>query len=242
MQIVRDNVPRCVSLAIAVGLLVGLIILGLGLGGDSPSRSLAAANAKEAAQRTYWLLVNVPQHGDALGEPSAPVTLQFFGDLECPESRIFTLGDLPLLIRHWVRGGKLRIEYHSTKTDTHSTEDFERQQKAALAAGMQGKLWNYVDLFYREQGVEFTRYATEAFVEHLASQAGLNMGEWTLDRTNDHLGNRLNADARTGVANGLISTPSFLIGRTGQTPRPLRHFSVVSPQAFDEAIEGLLRT
>jgi hypothetical protein len=39
---------------------------------------------------------------------------------------------------------------------------------------------------------------------------------------------------------GVESTPSFLIGPTGGTARPLRYFSFEEPTVFDEAISGLL--
>ncbi len=37
----------------------------------------------------------IPQSGNTLGAPNAPVTLQYFGDLECPICKEFTLGALP---------------------------------------------------------------------------------------------------------------------------------------------------
>jgi protein-disulfide isomerase len=45
-------------------------------------------------------LSGIPQHGTELGDPDAPVTILFFGDLQCKESRQVMLGPLPTLIRH----------------------------------------------------------------------------------------------------------------------------------------------
>src|SRR6185312_16875513 len=68
-----------------------------------------------AIERLY---AGIPQHGTALGNPGAPVTLQFFGDLECEEARQLVLGALPLLIHHWVRDGELRIVYRPNPEET----------------------------------------------------------------------------------------------------------------------------
>ena len=51
----------------------------------------------------------VPQAGNALGNAKAPVTLVFFGDLQCPVCKDFTLGALSPIIKKWVVPGKLRI-------------------------------------------------------------------------------------------------------------------------------------
>ena len=41
------------------------------------------------------LVAGIPQSGNALGNPTRPITLQYFGDLECPICKEFTLGALP---------------------------------------------------------------------------------------------------------------------------------------------------
>ena len=112
------------------------------------------------------------------------MTLQYFGDLECPICKKFTLGALPPLIQHWVREGKLRIEYRNLETATREPETFKTQQAAALAAGKQAKMWNFIETFYHEQGAEDSGYVTEQYLRGLAEQVpGLNMAKWTSERT-----------------------------------------------------------
>ena len=105
-----------------------------------------------------------------LGNPNAPVTLQYFGDLECPICKDFTLGALPPIIQKWVRTGKVKIEYRSLETATREPEVFKTQQVAALAAGKQNKMWNYLETFYHEQGEEGSGYVTESYLQGLAQQ------------------------------------------------------------------------
>src|SRR5207245_10064574 len=133
-----------------------------------------AANQTVAAVSS--LLNGIPQSGNVLGSPKAPVTLQFFSDLECPVCKEFTLGALSPLIQSWVRSGKLKIEDRALETATREPETFKTQQAAALAAGKQGKMWDYLEIFYREQREEGSGYVTESYLPGLAAQlAGLNV-------------------------------------------------------------------
>ena len=162
------------------------------------------------------LFGGLPQSGNALGSAAAPVTLEFFGDLECPFCREFTLSALPSIIQRWVRSGHLRIEYHALETATRERDVFVAQQVAALAAGKQDKAWDFIEAFYRGQGEEGSGYVTEGFLHSIASRVpGLDVGQWTSDRTDPDLAAQIADDERTAQSGGLNGTPSFLIGRTG---------------------------
>jgi len=184
------------------------------------------------------LLAGLPQSGNALGSPGAPVTLEYFGDLECPFCRDFTLRALPSIIQRWVRSGQLRIEYHALETATGDPEVFVAQQVAALAAGKQDKGWDFIESFYRHQADEGSGYVTEAFLDGIASRVpGLDVAQWTSDRTDPALAAEIAGDARTAESAGLGGTPSFLIGRTAAAMTTLD-----DPTSLDAAIEGLLGT
>src|SRR5947207_2797044 len=161
----------------------------------------------------------VPQAGNALGSAKAPVTLVFFGDLQCPICRDFSLGVLPGLVERYVRPGKLRIEYRSLETATREPETFRKQQIASLAAGKQNKLWYFNELFYKQQGEENSEYVNEEFLDKLAKEVpGLDISNWKSDRNDPALHNTLLTDAQTANNQGLTGTPSFLLGRGGATP------------------------
>ena len=66
------------------------------------------------------LLAGVPQSANALGQAAAPITLEYFGDLQCPFCRDFSLGVLPSIIQRWVRDGTLRVEYRALETATRA--------------------------------------------------------------------------------------------------------------------------
>jgi protein-disulfide isomerase len=239
MQGLREDKLNYLPLALAL-VVAGLLVFVL-LSGDSPAGKVTASPQEiRAIERTDALLAGIPQNGVVLGDPKAPVTLQFFGDLQCIQSRRVMLGALPFLIRHWVRDGKLRILFRAFMTDTPETSEFLEQQIAALAAGRQGKMWTFINLFYRQQRPEFTRYADDAFLEGIAEQAGVSLLIWTDDREFDGLAGTLESDEFVGETRKVGSTPSFLVGPTGGEAHVLRHFSLEEPTVFDEAIRGLL--
>src|SRR5689334_9860081 len=119
MQVVRDNKLKCLLLLLVFSLLIALVMVALA-GGSDPQRHrrVLYPTVLGAARRTYWLLAGIPQRGAELGDPDAPVTIEFFGDLQCKESRQVMLGPLPIVIRRWVRPGKVRLIYASLETDT----------------------------------------------------------------------------------------------------------------------------
>jgi protein-disulfide isomerase len=188
------------------------------------------------------LLGDIPQSGNALGYANAPVTLQVFGDLECPVCRALAVGSLKHLINGAVRAHRLRIQYRSLETATRERRVFFEQQAAALAAGEQNKLWYFVELFYREQGLEDSGYVTNAYLRGIARQVpGLNMGAWEAARGNPSLDVEVGEDEQVADRERFTGTPSFLIGRTGGRLKPLENpDSLESAASFEAAIDRLL--
>ena len=96
---------------VAAVVVVAIVVILVATGGGSKSSSIpTTSNEKNATVNAVTSLVGgIPQSGDVLGHSTAPVTLQYFGDLECPICKQFTLGALPSIIQKWVRGGHLRV-------------------------------------------------------------------------------------------------------------------------------------
>jgi protein-disulfide isomerase len=184
------------------------------------------------------VLAGIPQRGGALGVATAPVTLQYFGDLQCPYCSQFTLRGLPALIERWVRPEDLRIEYRALEAATREPEVFMAQQVAALAAGRQEKAWHFIETFAAEQGEENTGYVTESFLQSIAGQiVGLDLSRWIDDRDDPELAGEIAEDARAAANAGVTGTPSFLIGRTSGA---MTRLAPTDPSSFDVAVERLL--
>ena len=226
--------------AIVVVVIVAIVIATSGGGAKKVASGSKAAN--ETVSQVNSLIGGIPQKGNVLGNPNAPVTIQYFGDLECPICREFTLGAFPSIIQQWVRSGKVKVEYRSMETATREPEVFKTQQVAALAAGKQNKMWDFVELFYHEQGEEDSGYVTESYLQNLAQQVpGLDLTQWTTDRGDTALDNKVEEDAQAANAAGFTGTPSFLIGKTGGSTSKLEYSSLTDPTSFNEAIEKQLK-
>jgi protein-disulfide isomerase len=229
---------------VVAAVVVAIVVILIATGGSSKKGIPTTEHAKnQTIAEVSALLGGIPQSGNVLGNPKAPVTLEYFGDLECPICKEFTLGALPSIIQQWVRTGKLKIAFRSMETATREPEVFRTQQAAALAAGKQKKLWDFIELFYREQGEENTGYVTESYLQQLAQQVpGLNLTRWTSDRSEPALIGQLESDAQKVASEGFSGTPAFLIGKTGGTPRKFEPGTFTAAGPYDAAIEKLLHS
>jgi protein-disulfide isomerase len=244
----RTRLIQLGGAAAVVVVAVAIILIATGGGG----KKVVAPKSKEANAKVAEvtsLLSGIPQSGNVLGSPTAPVTLKYYGDLECPICQDFTLKVLPTLIPKYVRTGKLRIEYHSLSTATGKAESggsepegmFKTQQTAALAAGKQNLGWYFIELFYHEQGEEDSGYVTESFIQGLAAQVpGLNLANWTTARNDPTYANTLTADAQAANQAGFTGTPSFELGKTNGTFKPFEAGTFEETTPYEAAIEKLL--
>ena len=207
------NGPRAFLLAgITAGVLAGVLVV-ISLAGGSAATKPAASAPADHAGHTAALLDGIPQRGNVLGDPKAPVTLAEYGDLQCPYCATWSQTALPQLVRDYVRDGRLRIEFRGL---AFIGPESELGLRAALAAGRQGKLWHMVDLLYRNQGAENSGWLTEDMLRGLgASVPGLDSEQMLRERDADDVAAAFTAAQSAASASGIDSTPSFEVGQTG---------------------------
>jgi protein-disulfide isomerase len=198
------------ALGVAALVVVVLVVVSQGGSASKPNASSGAAVAGAADARA--MLRGVPQHGTSLGDPKAPLVLTEFADLQCPFCRDYTLGVLPQIIDRYVRTKKLRLELRLRRL---LGPDSDVAARAAQAAARRDRMWNFVDVFYRNQGEENAGYVTDAFLSRIAATAGLP-AKLVLDGSRSPALERpvLQAEAEARAA-GLSGTPAFLIGPQG---------------------------
>jgi protein-disulfide isomerase len=218
-----------VVIAVAVVLVV---VLGGSSSSSDNSKNATNINTKKAqttADAVDSLLKGIPQHGNTLGNPKATVTFTEYGDLECPICREFSLGAEPQLIANEVRSGKVKLVYKSFETASSdpgaSKNAFIEQQTAAYAAGAQDKAWNYILLFYRDQGTEDTPYVNTGFLTGLARQVpGLNLQKWNTDRNNPAYATLVDQENKTAAGldfQGQAGTPALIATGPKSQTRPI---------------------
>jgi protein-disulfide isomerase len=160
------------------------------------------------------MLAGIPQRGNTLGNPKAPVTLVEFADPQCPFCKEYALNVMPRLVQDYVRTGRVKMVFRPL---TFIGPDSERAARIAVAAGAQDRMWNYVDLVYHNQGEENSGYATDDWLRKIGSAVrGLDVGKAFAARQSATVTGQLGAANGLAQRYGVSSTPSFLVGRGAQ--------------------------
>ncbi len=229
------------ALFLAVGLVAGAAAVGLVIAsqlGSDGSKAPAPVTRAAGAADTAALFRGIPQSGNRLGSPSAPVTLIEFADLQCPYCGKYAVEILPTIVREYVRTGKVRLEFHGM---AFVGPDSETALRTVVAAAAQNRLWNVLDLLYRNQGEENSGWVTEDLLRSVGrSVPGLDGARMLAERDSTAVSNQISEDASTASSAGINSTPTFLtVGRGERVARPLRITALDSSQ-FRSALNELL--
>jgi protein-disulfide isomerase len=185
---------------IAVVVLIVVNSSSGGSGGDTKLEAVATVDS---------LLNGIPQQDLTVGDPKAPVELIEFGDLQCPVCKAYSEEILPPLIEGEVKQGRAKITFRNfTIIGPQSVP----AGTAALAAGEQGRGWNYVEIFYRNQGTENSGYADDEFLTAVAEAAGVkDIAAWNKARADTKLTGEVKKTTEEAQRLGFTGTPSFAI-------------------------------
>jgi protein-disulfide isomerase len=187
-----------------IAVVIVVIVAGSGSGKGGDPTQIVEAGAIDA------LLAKSPQQRLTVGRADAPVHLFEYGDLQCPYCKAFSETEIPAAIEGPVDAGKAKITFRNLLI---IGPDSLPAGAAAIAAGEQGRGWNYIETFYRNQGEENSGYVTEDFLEAVAYAAGVkDMATWNKLRKSK--ATRAEATRTTESAEGKLgfhATPSFAI-------------------------------
>jgi protein-disulfide isomerase len=196
----------------------------------------AAPASVPGAAATLALFKGIPQQLSVLGEASAPLTMIEFADLQCPFCREYTTSALPALVARYVRPGKAKFVF----TGMHFIgPDSEKALRAVYAAGLQGRLWQYLDLLYKSQGPENAGWVTNDLLRSVAaSLPGFDTDKMLADMSSPEVTNALAAANQQAQNASVRSTPTFFAGKTGGT---LEHINLtaLTPEAFRPTLDAL---
>lgn len=226
------RVHQVVAALVAVAVIVVVLIAIFASGSTTELRPGKPVPGKH---ETEAMLHGVPQTGFGLGSPHAPVTIFEYGDLQCPSCAAFATEALPGLIEDYVRKDKLRIVFRPLEI---IGPDSLRAVKMAAAVGAQNKLWQFVDLMYRNQGAENSSYVTDTYLKALASAiSGVNVRRALIERNSTKVADEVALASAEAHRLGVTATPSFTIARTGGPAHRLSPASIVESSVFEEAVE-----
>jgi protein-disulfide isomerase len=159
------------------------------------------------------LLKGIPQTATTLGKPGAPVKMYEYGDLQCPFCKENAERITPAIIENEVRKGEVSLTFRNYII---IGPDSIPAGEAALAAGAQGKAWNFIELWYREQGEENSGYVTEKFIESIGKGAGIpNLKKWNQERKSKKYKKTLKETTKEAEKLAFQGTPSFAVEGPG---------------------------
>jgi len=168
-------------------LLVCLAIPGLGLSAlASPKAEIRSANT--------------------LGPATAPVTIEFFSDLQCPQCARYEPMVKSLKMEY---GDKVRLILRHYPLGTHQNAPLAAC--AAEAAANQHKFWEMAEALYKTQWMWGTAPVPRAVFADQAKQLGLDVDKFKVDLESDECRVRVGTDARYAESLGVKTAPSVII-------------------------------
>ena len=193
---------RYIPLAIIVIVLIAAVVGGMIL-----LRSSRQASNSNAPTPDPALDVKGAEPPHLRGNPSAPVTLEEFGDFQCPSCGTY-YPELKKIEAEF--GDKLRVifrEYPLIPMHEHAL----MAAQAAEAAGLQGKFWEMHDKLYETQ-TQWTpaKDLVPIFADY-AKQIGIDPDRFMKDLNGEQVAQRIFQDGKRVHALGLQGTPTFLV-------------------------------
>lgn len=149
-----------------------------------------------------------PPH--AIGPVSAPVTLEEFGDFQCPPC-----GMLHPILKDMEKefGDRLRVIYREfplVPAHAHALS----AARAAEAAGMQGRFWEMHGMLFENQNVWKDAFDVRPIFEGYATKIGLDLEKYRRDVNSGLVEQRIFLDGKRAHSLGVQGTPTvFMNGR-----------------------------
>ena len=148
------------------------------------------------------------------GNPDAPVTLEEFGDFQCPPCRQFE-GFVEELLKEY--DSRLRVVFRNFPLSAH--EHAHEAALAAEAAGFQGRFWEMHDTLYREQEAWSKAPNARELFESYAGTIGLNVDQFRKDTDSDKVRERVDSDHALADFLGVKATPTLYINNRPVEPK-----------------------
>jgi protein-disulfide isomerase len=169
--------------------------------------------------------------GGSVGRADAPVTIEVYGDFQCPICGRFAKEYVPRLVSEFVASGQLRLVSRDIDILGRSPSESLAAAVAADCAGAQGRYWAFHDvLFWNQAGENRGAFSGERLTL-MADELGLDRAAWDACIAAPERAATVRATTASAFALGINSTPTLSIN--GQ-------LVVGLPSSYD-ALEAAIR-
>ena len=160
------------------------------------------------------------------GADRAPVTIVVFTDFQCPFCAKAETTMHELTAKY---GNRVRIAFKNNPLPFH--EAARLASRAALAAGEQGKFWEYHDVLFAHQDA----LGREALLGY-AKDLGLDVARFQSAMDADRTGAAVDADIAEAKKLSVMGTPAFFVnGRRVVGAQPMAKFEGLVDEALARA-------
>lgn len=174
-------------------------------GSQNAASAPSAPSAPAGPRRASGSPGAQPPH--AVGPETAPVTLEEFGDFQCPPC-----GRMHPVVEQLKKdyGGRLRFVFRQFPLQQIHKNAFTAA-RAAEAAGMQGRFWEMHDLIFDNQTQWAESPEPRPIFNEYAKRIGLNVEKFQTDLAGQAAADRVMADYQRGTSLGVGGTPTFFV-------------------------------
>lgn len=213
--------------AIVAAVVVVAVLVGISLAGRSDDETVSSITGVAGVQA---VLKGLPQSGNTIGQPDAPVEITEFGDTSCPVCRDAAETSVPEVITQFVRTGQAKFAFRPVAFISPSSE---RGALGAEAAAMQDAMWPFIGVVYANQGPEAEDWLSDKLMREAVTKLGLDVDQWQEDYDSEAVASAFfAADAAWKEAGG-TGTPTFVV----KGPRGTRVFQgAIGVSTFADAI------
>jgi len=148
--------------------------------------------------------------GWVIGSDSAPVEIVEYADFECGACAHFSVLTGPDIKSRLVASGRVRWRFRDFPLPGHANSPLAHH--AAACAGEQGKFWDMMDRIFYNQSRWVRDRRPDRRIKEYAEAVGLDMGQYGDCMDEQRYVGQIEASRQEGIAVGIGSTPSFVIG------------------------------
>jgi protein-disulfide isomerase len=223
--------------AIAAAIVVVVVLVAFVGGGGGSKSATTTTNASGGGTEATDTFTGIPQSGDTLGKPSAPLALYVFEDPQCPYCRQWNIDTLPTVVQNYVRPGRVKLVYRGIPIISQNSIAGIR---AVYAAGLQDRLWQMAEALYERQGEERSGWITIDVIEEAAREVGANPEKLLKDADSDAVTAKLKEAEQLANRYGINSTPNFGYQKQLGALQPLQ-IGGLEPAEFTPGLDAALR-